>query len=64
MLIPERPHATGRAEGDLLTAAFQFQCVTRFQLQFVPQRLGDHDAPCFVYDEVGVHVGIISWVNP
>jgi hypothetical protein len=59
MLIPERPHATGRAEGNLLTAAFQFQCVSRFQLQCFPHRFGDHDAACSVDDEASVHIGML-----
>jgi hypothetical protein len=50
MLIPERPHATGRAEGNLLAPAFQFQCVAWFQMQFFPQGLGNNDAACFVHN--------------
>jgi hypothetical protein len=64
MLILERPHATGRAQHDLLTAAFQFQRVARFQLQFLAQRFGDDDAACFVHNEAGIHIGIIIWVHP
>jgi len=64
MLIPERPRATGRAEGDLLTAAFQLQCVTRFQLQLLSQGLGNDDSAGFVNDETSVHSGIIIWVDP
>jgi hypothetical protein len=64
MLIPERPHATGRAEGNLVTAAFQFQCVSWFQLQRFPHRLRDNDAACFVHSEASVHIGMIIWVDP
>jgi len=64
MLILERPRATGRAEGDLFAPAFQVQCVARFQLQFLPQGLGNNDSAGFVHDETGVHVGIIIWIDP
>ena len=64
MLIPERPRATGRAERDLLTTAFQFQCVARFQLQLLSQGLGNDDSAGFVHDETTVHFGIIIWVDP
>jgi hypothetical protein len=64
MLIPERPHATGRAEGNLLTGAFQFQCVSWFQLQRFPHRLGDYHAACFINDDASVHIGIMIWVDP
>jgi hypothetical protein len=64
VLIEERPHATGRAKGNLRTAAFQFQRVARLQLQFFPHRLRDNDAACFIQNEPGVHTGIIIWVDP
>ena len=64
MLIPERPHATGRTEDNLLAGAFQFQCVSRFQLQCFPHRLRDNHAACFVDDEAGIHIGIVIWVDP
>ena len=59
MLIPERPHATGRAQDDLLTAAFQFQRVTRFQLELLSQGLGNDDSAGFVHNETTVHF----WYN-
>src|SRR5271157_1087293 len=64
MLILERSHATGRAQGNLRTTAFQLQCVARFQLQFFPHRLGDNDAACFVHSEPDIHIGMITWVDP
>ena len=59
MLIPERPRATGRAERDLFTTAFQFQRVTRFQLELLSQGLGNDDSAGFVHDETTVHF----WYN-
>ncbi len=64
MLILERPRATGRAESDLFTTAFQFQCVARFQLQLLSQGLGDNDPARFVHNETRVHFGMIVWVEP
>src|SRR5258708_35691671 len=64
MLIPDRPGATRRTEGDLFTAAFQFECVARFQLQFLSQGLGNDDAASLVNNETGIHIGIIIWVDP
>src|SRR5438309_9666051 len=64
MLIPDRPGATCRTEGDLFTAAFQFECVARFQLQFLSQGLGNDDAASLVDNETGIHIDIIMWVNP
>src|SRR5260221_5171267 len=64
MLIPDRPGAACRTEGDLFTAAFQFECVARFQLQFLSQGLGHDDAASLVNNETGIHIGIIIWVDP
>jgi hypothetical protein len=55
MFILKRPRATGRAEDDLLTAAFQFQRIARFQLQFLSQGLGNDDAASLVDNEAGIH---------
>src|SRR5258708_12167873 len=64
MIIPDRPSATRRTEGDLFTAAFQFECVARFQLQFLSQGLGNDDAASLVDNETGILIGILIWVDP
>ena len=64
MLILERARAPGRAEGDLLTAAFQFQGVAGLQMQFFPEGLGNNDAACFINGKADVHSGIILWFDP
>jgi hypothetical protein len=64
MLIPDRPGTTRRTEGDLFTATFQFECVARFQLQFLSKGLGNDDAASLVDNETGIHIGIIIWVDP
>ena len=40
------------------------QSISGLQMQLFPQRLGDHDAVGFIYDEVGVYSGIAAWVEP
>src|SRR5438477_12365342 len=64
MLLGEWTSPTDRPQRDLLAGAFHFERVSRFQVQFLPQRLRDDHSAGLIDNESSSHFDRGLWVLP
>src|SRR5579863_9338718 len=64
MLFSERSGSPQGTERDFLSGAFDFQHISRGQLELIAQGLGKDDAAGFVQSEGTIHNSIMNWEMP